>query len=291
MTEYLLGVDGGGTGTRVLLAARHGAVLAQASAGPSALGQGVAAAWQQIVVAAQAAFASAGLAVPHWSLCAVGAGLSGANNQPWADEFLATNPGFNRLVLESDAFTALLAAHGGKPGAMVAAGTGSIAEALYADGSRRQVGGWGFPTGDEGSGAWMGLRAMAYAQQAMDGRATAGPLAQRIHVQCGRDREALQRWSASAGQFEFAQLAPLVFECAQHDAVAHALLAQAAAAIADMARALDPQGALPLAIYGSVGRQLIPHLAPGLRNRCVESPQDAVHGALRLVHQLLETKP
>ncbi len=221
----------------------------------------------------------------------MGAGLSGANNPPWFDEFLATNPGFAQLVLESDAFTALLAAHGGKPGAMVAAGTGSIGEALYADGTRRQVGGWGFPVGDEGSGAWMGLRAMAHAQQAMDGRVATGPLAARIHAQYGPDRDTLQRWSASAGQFEFAQLALLVFECAPHDAVAQQMLTQAAAAIAAMAQALDPRGELPLAVYGSVGRQLISHLDPGLRNRCVESPQDAVHGALSLVHQLLETNP
>ncbi len=105
MIEYLLGVDGGGTGTRVLLAAHDGAVLAQASAGPSALGQGVAAAWQQIVLATQGAFSKAGVAVPPLSHCAMGAGLSGANNQPWADEFLATNPGFVILELESGAFS------------------------------------------------------------------------------------------------------------------------------------------------------------------------------------------
>ena len=291
MIEYLLGVDGGGTGTRVLLASRSGSVLSQATAGPSALGQGVAAAWQQIGIATRAAFATAGIALPDWSQCAMGAGLSGANNPPWAEEFLATNPGFRQLVLESDAFTALLAGHGGKPGAMVAAGTGSIGEALYADGTRRQVGGWGFPVGDEGSGAWMGLRAMAHAQQAMDGRVAPGPLATRIHAQYGPDRDALQRWSASAGQFEFAQLALLAFECAQHDTVAQQLLTEAAAAIAAVALALDPHGVLPVAIYGSVGRQLIPHLDAGLRSRCVESPQDAVHGALSLVHQLLETMP
>ena len=292
MIKYLLGVDGGGTGTRVLLAARSGAILAQASAGPSALGQGVAAAWEQILTAVRQAFAVAGLTVPaDWSACALGAGLSGVHHQPWCDEFVATNPGFARLAVENDAYIALLAAHHGQPGAMVAAGTGSVGEALYADGTRHQVSGWGFPVGDEGSGAWLGLRAMSHAQEVMDRRLRGAALATRIHQQCGSTRDALQQWCAGAGQSEYAQLAPTVFDCAASDPVAEALLAEPAAALERMAAALDRRGTLPLAICGSVGRQLLPRLASATRARAIASPQDAVHGALTLVHQSLEQTP
>ena len=291
MIKYLLGVDGGGTGTRVLLATRGGALLAQASAGPSALGQGVAAAWRNILSGAQQAFQLAGLAVPAWSQCALGAGLSGVHHQPWCDDFVASNPGFARIAVENDAYIALLAAHGGLPGAMVAAGTGSVGEALYADGTRHQVSGWGYPAGDEGSGAWLGLRAMSHAQEVMDRRLPTGPLAARIHQQCGGHRDALQAWCATAGQNEYAQLAPTVFTSAASDPAAEALLVQAAAAIERMAAALDPQAALPLAMCGSVGRQLLPRLASATRARCITSPQDAVYGALTLVHQSLEKSP
>jgi glucosamine kinase len=290
MIKYLLGVDGGGTGTRVLLATRGGAVLAQANAGPSALGQGVSAAWRNILDGVQQAFALAGLPVPDWSQCALGAGLSGVHHQPWADEFVTTNPGFARIAVENDAYIALLAAHGGLPGAMVAAGTGSVGEALYADGTRHQVSGWGFPVGDEGSGAWLGLRAVAHAQEVMDRRLPGGPLAASIHQQCGNHRDALQAWCATAGQNEYAQLAPTVFASAT-DPAAEALLVEAAAAIERMAAALDPEATLPLAICGSVGRQLLPRLAGATRARCIASPRDAVHGALTLVHQSLEQSP
>lgn len=291
MIKYLLGVDGGGTGTRVLLATPGGTILAQASAGPSALGQGVDAAWRNILAGVQQAFALAELPVPDWSHCALGAGLSGVHHQPWCDAFVASNPGFARLAVENDAFIALLAAHKGQPGAMVAAGTGSVGEALYADGTRHQVSGWGFPVGDEGSGAWLGLRAVAHAQEAMDRRLPGGQLAASIHQLCGTDRDALQAWCASAGQNEYAQLALTVFESAAHDPVAEALLAEAASAVERMAAALDPQAQLPLAICGSVGRQLLPRLAGTTRARCIASPQDAVHGALTLVHQSLEKSP
>lgn len=286
--EFLLGVDGGGTGTRVLVANRQGAVLAQASAGPSALGQGIEAAWREILTAIHSAFASLDHATPEWSQCALGAGLSGVNHLPWRKAFLADNPGFTHIALESDAYTALLAAHGGRPGAMVAAGTGSIGEALYADGTRRQVGGWGFPVGDEGSGAWLGLRAMAHAQEAMDGRSLGGPLATRIHAHCGNSRDALQAWCAGAGQFEYAQLARAVVESAALDPIADAMLIEAAQSLDLIAKALDPTGNLPLAIFGSVGCLLQPRLAATTQARCVPTPRDAVHGALTLIQHTLE---
>lgn len=291
MVKYLLGVDGGGTGTRVVLATRGGTILAQANAGPSALGQGVAAAWRNILAGVHNAFSLAELAVPDWSQCALGAGLSGVHHQPWCDAFVATNPGFAHLAVENDAYIALVAAHNGLPGAMVAAGTGSVGEALYADGTRHQVSGWGFPVGDEGSGAWLGLRAMSHAQEVMDRRLAASPLATQIHQLCGNHRDALQAWCATAGQNEYAQLAPTVFASAASDHAAEALLVEAAAALERMAAALDPQAALPLAVCGSVGRQLFPRLAGATRARCIASPQDAVFGALTLVHQSLEKSP
>jgi len=291
MISHLIGVDGGGTGTRVLVADRRGVVLAQASAGPSALGQGVASAWQSILSAIKTAFQNLQQETPVWYQCVLGAGLSGVNHQPWREQFLAMNPGFARIALESDAYTALLAAHGGQAGVMVAAGTGSIAEALYSDGTRRQVGGWGFPVGDEGSGAWMGLRAMAHAQQAVDGRTPGGPLSDQILQHCGGSRETLQQWCAGARQHEYAQLARTVFDCAHCDPVAESLLGRAATALEDMATALDPEATLPLAIYGSVGRSLMPRLAPATQNRCIPTPQDAAYGALTLVQHLLEETP
>ena len=288
MIEYLLGVDGGGTGTRVALARTDGTVLAQGQAGPSALGQGIAPAWHEILQATAAAFASIGQAAPPGSACAVGAGLSGINHRPWADEFRATNPGFAKLVLESDAYTMLLGAHDGQPGALVAAGTGSVGEVLRRDGSRTQVSGWGFPAGDEGSGAWLGLRAMAIAQQTLDQRRAPGPLADALQTRCGTSREALLGWCATARQFEYAQLARLVFECAHADPAASDLLNEAAAALDAMAIALDPGGTLPLTVGGTVGQLLKPRLTRAIWERCVDPSFDATHGALILIRAALE---
>ena len=173
----------------------------------------------------------------------------------------------------------------------VAAGTGSVGEVLHPDGSRFQVSGWGFPVGDEGSGAWLGLRAMGLAQQALDQRSPLGPLTQRILERCGANREALQAWCAVARQFEYAQLARLVFDSAATDPAAEDLLTQAASALDAIALALDPAQDLPLAICGSIGEQLQPRLAPATQARCVKPRQDATHGALHLIRAALEAAP
>jgi len=285
--HYLLGVDGGGSGTRVRLQDAAGRLLGQGEAGPSGLGQGVEQAWRHVGLAVQRAFEQAGLAPAQPAQCALGLGLAGVNAPMLAQGFLRSAPAYRLLALDSDAGTALLGAHGGQPGAIVAAGTGSVGEVLRTDGSRLQVGGWGFGVGDEGSGAWLGLRAMRVAHRAVDGRAPAGALANAIWRVAGGQRDALVDWCARAGQHGFAKLAPLVFDTADADVAARHLLMEAADELGDIARALDPQQTLPVALMGSVARRLVPWLDAGLQRRCVEPAGDAMDGALLLLRRAL----
>lgn len=282
MVEYLIGIDGGGSGTRALLQRVQGEILGTGSAGPSALGQGIAQAWDNVLAAIRRAFDAARLAVPPWDRCAVAAGLSGVSHAPWREAFLARDPGFAHLAAETDSFTMLLGAHGGRPGAIVIAGTGSIAEALHADGTRATVGGWGFRVDDEGSGGWLGLQAMRHGLAAIDGRVNAGPLARRVWMHCGDERETLQAWCAESGQFEFAQLARAVFECEASDPVAARMLQEAVAALEELALAIDPRGRLPLAVAGSIGERLASRMRPAIRCRLVPAQAGAAEGALTL---------
>jgi glucosamine kinase len=285
MVDYLIGVDGGGSGTRALIHSVHGELVGTGEAGPSALQQGIPQAWDHVLQAVRGGFAAAGLAVPAWQRCALAAGLSGVSHAPWRQAFLERDPGFGLLEAETDSFTMLMGAHGGQPGAIVIAGTGSIAEALRADGSRATVGGWGFRVDDEGSGGWLGLQAVRHALAAFDGRANAGPLARRVWMHCGDEREALQEWCGSAGQFEFGQLARAVFECEDSDPAAARLLVQATEALEELALAIDPRGRLPLAVSGSIGQKLAPRLRPYVRSRIVPARAGAAEGALMLAQR------
>lgn len=279
---FLIGVDGGGTGTRVLVADRAGRELSRASGGPSGLAHGVAPAWQAINRAAEQAFAALGQAYEP-AQCAIGLGLAGVHNAQWAQAFLAQAPGFARIVLDNDGFTTLLGAHGGAPGAIVAIGTGTVGEAWFGGSHKRTASGWGFPAGDEGSGAWMGLKAAQLAQKALDGRATRGPLAEALIAHFGGSVDSTFAWLAQANQTTYAQLMPLLLAHAAQDPAAATILTLAGEEIAAIAGALDPDASLPLALCGGLAEALRPWLPPALVNRARQPLGDAAAGALHLI--------
>jgi glucosamine kinase len=285
MIDYLIGVDGGGTGTRVRLAKADGTELASGRAGPSALAHGIDKAWSSIGTAVAEAFNNAGLALAPLSSVAIGLGLAGVHNKTWAAQFIAANPGFGALRLDNDAVTTLLGAHAGAPGVIVAIGTGSVGQALLADGSAREAGGWGFPAGDEGSGGWIGLRAVNLVERVVDGRAPSSPFAEALIAACGGSRDAIQDWLGRANQTTYAQLAPLVVAHAATDDEARAILTAAGAEVASLAHALDPSATLPLALCGP----LRAYLPPALAARCSAPQGDAASGALRMIARHLQS--
>ncbi|WP_179404114.1 BadF/BadG/BcrA/BcrD ATPase family protein [Burkholderia guangdongensis] len=285
-TRYAVGIDGGGTGTRAVLADLEGRELAQGRAGPSGLGLGIERAWASIGTACADAFTQAGLAF-DWSRCVLGCGLAGVNNAGWLAAFRAQAP-LRALDVESDAYTTVVGAHGGAPGVIVALGTGSIAAALDGTGVCRIAGGYGFPSGDEASGAWLGLRALAYAQQALDGRVPRDALAAALLAETGaQDRDALVQWSCEANQTAYARLAPIVLAHRAHP-FAGALIAQAGDEIGKMIDTLDPRGEWPVALCGGLADALAPSVPARHVARLRAPLEDSAHGALRVALRLAE---
>jgi glucosamine kinase len=290
MIDYLIGVDGGGTGTRVRLR-RCGEPreLAQGMGGPSGLGLGIERAWAAIAQTIQHAFQAAGLSLPPRDRIAMGLGLAGVHNELWAQEFVDANPGYAVLALETDAYTTLLGAHGGQAGTIIAIGTGSVGEVLLPDGTRREVGGWGFPAGDEAGGAWIGLQAINHIQQVLDGRKLTNAFADSVIAACGGGRDAIQAWLGQATPTSYASLAPLVLKHA-HLPVAHTILQAAGREAAAIATTLDPSGALPLALCGGLGAALRDWLPVDLAARVRAPLNDSAAGALRMIALHLERR-
>lgn len=285
--QYLIGVDGGGTGTRVRLAEPDGREVAQGKAGPSGLGLGLSNAWASVNEAVDDAFAHAGLKRPLRSHLGLGLGLAGVNVTVWAEKFIRANPGYDTLVLETDAYTTLMGAHAGQPGCIVALGTGSVGLAWWPDGQRREVGGWGFQTGDEASGGWLGMRAVNHLEQVIDGRQLGGALAQALMKVCGSTRDELFGWVNRANQTRYAQLAPLVLQQAAHDKMALQFVVDAGEQVERMAQALDPGQQLPLALCGGLSGGLRAYLPATLQARARAPEHDSSWGALKLIRKAL----
>lgn len=288
MIEFLIGVDGGGSGTRVRLMRANGAALGEGESGPSGLLHGIKNAWSSVEDAAAKAFKASGLDYPARERIAIGLGLAGVHNRQWAANFVAANPGYAAVALETDAYTTVLGAHQGQPGAIIALGTGSVGEILLADGSRKEVGGWGFPAGDEAGGAWIGLRAINHIQQVIDGRVEGGAFAATVINACGGERNAIQVWLANATQTHYAHLARIVLQHADSDEVARGILREAGRQVALIAHALDASGKLPIALCGGLGEPLRAYLPSELLRRIVAPQGDSAAGGLRLIQQHLQ---
>jgi glucosamine kinase len=282
--SWLIGVDGGGTGTRVALGDANGVELARAAAGPSGLGLGIERAWQSIEEGCRAAFAQAGIPF-DWSQCVLGCGLAGVNNPDWLAAFRAAAPPVAGLAVESDAYTTLLGAHGGAPGVVVALGTGSIAAVLDENGQCRIAGGFGFPSADEASGGWFGLRGITWAQRALDGRADMDDFARALLAHTGAsDHDSLVVWLCAANQTAYASLAPVVLAHREHPFVKK-LLTEAGVEIARFITALDPSGSLPAALSGGLGQPLREWVPQPVHDRLRAPLADSTSGALRLAQQ------
>ncbi|MET0322102.1 MAG: BadF/BadG/BcrA/BcrD ATPase family protein [Duganella sp.] len=297
MIEFLIGVDGGGSGTRARLARfdhtghpGQPATIAEGASGPSGLMHGIPGAWAAVDAAVAQAFDNAGLPAAPRAAIAIGLGLAGVHNKQWAAQFMAANPGYAVVALESDGHTTVLGAHDGQAGAIIALGTGSVGEVKLADGRHVEVGGWGFPAGDEASGAWIGLQAVNHLQQSFDGRLPANAFADDVAQACGAGagkdaatREILQQWLAGATQTRYAQLARVVLQHASSNIDARAILREAGRQVQRMAAALDPTGALPIALCGGLAAPMRPYLPAEVLDRVVTARGDSAAGALRLI--------
>jgi glucosamine kinase len=220
-----------------------------------------------------------------WAHCALGCGLAGVNNRDWLAEFVASAPKLAALDVQSDAYTTLLGAHGGEPGVVVAVGTGSIAAVLDRDGTSRVAGGYGFPSGDEASGAWLGLHAVVHAQRAVDGRARPDAFSDALLARMDvADRDGLVVWLCEANQTAYAALAPVVLDHRAHP-VAAAMLMQAGRDIVQLVDALDASGQLPVALCGGLAEPLAEYVPASHRARLRAPRADSAHGALTLARR------
>jgi glucosamine kinase len=253
-------LDMGGTGTRAALFAPDGTETARTTTGPGAISLGLA----TTETALRSAWATLGPG--HDSArVTLAIGLAGIGLRDRVDALAARLTDFARTTIVGDGYGTLLAATGGAPGALIAIGTGVAAMRLMPDGHFRTLSGWGFPAGDLGSGAWIGLQAVSALTRYVDGAPLGPPmtpaLADSLIAALGGTAATIMDRTAGRPARDFAALAPLVLAAAPTDPAAAAILARAAEEIAAIGAALHDDGPGDVHLAGG----LAPALAPLIR--------------------------
>src|SRR5208282_983876 len=162
---YYLGIDGGGTKTRCVLADEATVLATAMTGGCSVIRHGEQRAREALHAAVRQVCATAGVSADRISSICIG--VTGAARPEIAAKIrgilteLIPEGTPTRIEVVGDNVIALEAAFGAGPGVIAIAGTGSIVYGRDAAGHTARAGGWGFAISDEGSGHWIGRRAIS----------------------------------------------------------------------------------------------------------------------------------
>ncbi|MEX2526898.1 MAG: BadF/BadG/BcrA/BcrD ATPase family protein [Gemmatimonadota bacterium] len=232
MRGVVVGVDGGGTGTRAVALDLEGTELARVEGPPTLLEPGrLEAVAQRVIHLCREVLREAGernVAVALWT------GLAGAGQEALRarlEGILVASGVAGRVGVGTDVEAAFQAAFGAGPGGVLVSGTGSVLLARFREGGKlEQIGGWGRFLGDEGSAYAVGMAGLRAVVRARDGRGGPTALTNVLLQATGVQEESeLITWVTSSPKDHVAALAPRVAEVAQGgDGVADAILADAA---------------------------------------------------------------
>lgn len=143
------------------------------------------------------------------------------------------------VAVTSDSVAAHVGALGGRPGVVLAVGTGAVALGVAEDGSVHQIDGWGTWLGDDGSGAWIGRQALRAVLRHREGRGSETSLRSVVERRFG-DLASLPLELSADGQLgrTAAALVPeILAEAEAGDAVARRILEAAVECWSDLASA------------------------------------------------------
>lgn len=295
---HVLGIDAGGTKTIALLADADGTIVGEGRAGAANLQTEGELEVEKILhtVIEQATDGR------HLTLAAVCLGMAGVDREDDARIIrdVMRRLGFrSNALIVNDALIALVAGAGPSPGVVVVSGTGSIAYGVNHQGIAARAGGWGPTLGDEGSGYWIGRRALAAVMRDLDRRGPHTDLTPLVlrHFSLPKP-EALvaEIYHQAHGRREIAALGSVVdLARGEGDPVAIDIMTQAAdelaLAAASVISRLDMRGEqFPILLSGGMLRESV-WLAAEVRHRMAEvAPRGTVRplneepavGAVRL---------
>jgi N-acetylglucosamine kinase-like BadF-type ATPase len=295
---HVLGIDAGGTKTVGYLASEDGTVLAEARGGGANL-QVAGEQGAETVLRAVMEQALDGTAAPLDAICLGMAGADRETDGRVVRGILRRIGGQARTLVVNDALLALVAGVKDAPGIVIICGTGSIVYGRSGRGVAARSGGWGHLLGDEGSGYWIGLRALRAVARAADGRGPATGLTGRLQAHFGVQRPsdlipavydrklALPAVGALSGHVEAERAAGDPVAAAILEEAADELLAAASAVTARLGMREEPFAfILAGGVFAGVpwlGDRMSRRL-PAIAPRCTVSrlPVEPALGAVRL---------
>jgi N-acetylglucosamine kinase-like BadF-type ATPase len=239
--RYYIGVDGGGTHTRALLADSSGQILGAGHAPSTNRNHHprdvVLQNMRQAIAQAMSAAGSGELRCVFLGMCGVSTDSDKRDISSIVRE-IPEIPAAAKVLVENDTHTALVGGLSGRPGMALIAGTGSACLGVTGDGRSWLCGGWGALADDAGSAPWIGIKAIQAAVRSQDGRLGPTSLQSVVFDFLGLadPRQLIDRvHNRGLEREEIGRLAPhVIAACCAGDAVAAEIVRAAAAELSRM---------------------------------------------------------
>lgn len=282
---YYLGIDAGGSKCAARLVDSGGRVLGEGLSGCAHMRLGARPVFSALQTAWEQSLAQAGFGAEAFDKIRAGVGIAGMGRAEARETLQALSFPFADIYFSNDAEIARLGAHSGRDGGVVIVGTGSVGIGQVS-GQEIQIGGYGFPVSDEGSGAWMGLQAIRYTLRASDGRIAGSVLTETLMDRFSGDRRAIIGWMDKATATDYAAFAPVIVGLAQRgDSVGKDILQGAGRHISLMIDSLSAAGLPRIVLCGGLAEVMTDWLEPRSRDQLVPADGDALDGAIWLAKQ------
>jgi glucosamine kinase len=224
MSNYIIGVDGGGTKTHAVLVDRDKNIIDECFYGPANIKTNLNLAYSAIAGSIDELLLRNSLVSDNVKIGVGVAGYSVTDKRNKLTELLSQK--YSRIKINSDCHIACLAAHAGTDGAIIICGTGVVGYYIEQK-TAVQIGGWGFPHGDLGGAAWIGLQICQHTCQAIDGAIEFSPLLNAVFNKFNQDANSYKTWLLNATPSDYAGIAQLLPQFKTIDSLACSILSSA----------------------------------------------------------------
>jgi len=226
-------------------------------------------------------------------------GLAGAredSDRKKLQNLFRKKTGIKNTLITTDALTALYGAFEGRNGIILISGTGSVLYGYY-DNKIHRVGGWGRIIGDEGSGYWIGRKALNIAVKEYDSfkiTKKESELAELLRLKFGITRLNLND-RIFKNNFEIQKVTPLVLElAAKKSGVCMNIISEAVSDlmyhINSYLKIAEPKNVIQISLIGSLvenenilSRNLKKEIMKLKKVKLVEKKHSPAYGAFLLI--------
>jgi glucosamine kinase len=279
--SYVFGVDGGGTGCRVGLADQQGHILSRCTGGPANIETSFSEAENNIVSTCKKALIKASLSESLLYDSYAVLGLAGSNMGDF-DKKLTNRLPFKKNLIVNDSAITLEGAIGPSDGCIAAIGTGSVYIGRV-NGTVKQIGGWGFTLGDDGSGAKLGQNLLRTAIRCEEKLQKHSALTIQLMGEFNNKIINLVKASYDFKPKDFSNYAPLVFDFhLKGDKNAEEILRSEVEIIEKSIVSAGFNKSYPFCLLGGLGTFYKPLIHSDFSDYLVEPLGDPVQGAINM---------